>query len=250
MARKAREKSELGIYMVYLKSVEGVTFNDFDKTTFLNILVQNKAFLLSYTLLNNSFVFVMREDNDSLENLIRKVTIKFVKTYNKFHEHNGKVFTGRYASYPANTMADVWQLIANAHSVAKVNVNSRSSNEHYFDDDYVKSGYPLNFFKTKQEFIETCNSLQSQDQKIKMTDQEMSDYIYNTFKIKPENLANMPKGFIEQVMSQIFVATKASVRQIARISTLPLRMLWDLAKKLKPGKKHKDQKVKNEKETH
>ena len=33
MARKAREKSELGIYMVYLKSVEGVTFSDFDKTT-------------------------------------------------------------------------------------------------------------------------------------------------------------------------------------------------------------------------
>lgn len=249
MARKAREKSELGIYMVYLKSTEGVSFDAEDKNNFLNILVQNKTFLLGYTLLNNSFLFVLREDYEPLESILRKVTIKFVKLFNKSHTHEGKVFTGRYASYPANTMEDVWQLIANVHSVANVNKDSISSNYDYFNDKYVKSGYPLNFFKTKAEFLDVCKSANSQSQKFKMTDEEIAQYIVNTFNIQPQNLVSMPKGFIEKVISQIFSVTKASVRQIARISTLPLRMLWGLAKSLKPNKQQTTQKVINEKQT-
>ena len=248
MARKARDKSDLGIYMVYLKSVEGVAFDALDKTNFLNILVQNNTFLLGYTLLNNAFLFVVKETENPLDVIIRTQTIKFAKWYNKLHNRSGKIFDGRYASYPAHTMEDVWQLIVNVHSVAEVNSEAMSSSQDYFANQFVKTGYPLNFFKTKSAFLEHCNQLKQNKQAIKMTDQEVTNYIINTFNIKPENLKNMPKGFMNKALSQIFSVTKASVRQIARISTLPLRMLWSLAKSLKPHTHTDVQKVANGKE--
>lgn len=234
--------------MVYLKSVEGVTFDALDKTTFLDILVQNNTFLLSYTLLNNAFLFVVKETENPLDVIIRTQTIKFAKWFNKLHDRSGKIFDGRYASYPAHTMEDVWQLIVNVHTVAEVNAETVSSNQDYFENQFVKTGYPLNFFKTKSAFLEHCELLKQNKQAIKMSDQEITNYIINTFNIQPENLKNMPKGFMNKALSQIFSVTKASARQIAKICTLPLRMLWGLAKSLKPHSNKDVQKVKNEKE--
>lgn len=234
--------------MVYLKSVEGVTFDTLDKTTFLDILVQNNTFLLSYTLLNNAFLFVVKETENPLDVIIRTQTIKFAKWFNKLHDRSGKIFDGRYASYPAHTMEDVWQLIVNVHTVAEVNAETVSSNQDYFENQFVKTGYPLNFFKTKTAFLEHCAQLKQTKQAIKMSDQEITNYIINTFNIQPENLKNMPKGFMNKALSQIFSVTKASARQIAKICTLPLRMLWSLAKSLKPHSNKDVQKVKNEKE--
>lgn len=248
MARKAREKSDLGIYMVYLKSVDDIAFDAVDKTNFLDILVQNDTFLLSYTLLNNAFLFVLMEQGKTLDVILRTTTVKFVKRFNKAHNRDGKIFTGRYASSPANDMDEVWKLISNVHSVAKVNVNAVSSIDNYFENPYIKHGFVLNFFPTKDEFLKACSGELSDAPKIKMTDKEMADYIKRTFDIKPENLSLMPKSMVEKMVSQILSATKASVRQIARVSSLPLRMLWDLAKKLKPPKKE-TKKVNNEAET-
>ena len=55
MSRKAREKSSLGIYMIYLKAIEGIVFDTEDKIAFLNIISNEDVSLLGYTLLNNSF---------------------------------------------------------------------------------------------------------------------------------------------------------------------------------------------------
>ena len=41
MARKAREKSEFGTYMVNLKSIDEISFSALDKANFLNILAQD-----------------------------------------------------------------------------------------------------------------------------------------------------------------------------------------------------------------
>ena len=84
MARKARERSIIGIYMVQLKSVDDVLFEYNDRINILEKLNKDKINLLGYTLLNNSFFFVIKEDYRSLDTILMFITISPSK-FTYFH---------------------------------------------------------------------------------------------------------------------------------------------------------------------
>lgn len=244
VARKAREKSELGIYMVSLRGLEGVRFDDNDKANFLNIMLSHNAFLLGYTLLDDSFLFVLKEDARSLDVILRQTTIKFVKKYNKAYSRQGKVFAGRYISYPAQEMEQVWNFVSEVHSVAKFNHLEVTSRDNYFENRYVKSAYALLFFDKKSDFYNQCCNVKAENSQMKMSDEQIANYIIETFQIQPHNISKMPESLLQNILTQTFKVTKASARQIGRITALPLRMLWGIAKKI--GGKNKKVKVKDE----
>lgn len=234
MARKAREKSEIGIYMVNIKSMVDVEFDAEDQISFLNIMLKNETFLLSYTMLNNSFLFVIKEGENAIDSILRKCVIKFAHKYNKKHSREGKVFNGRFVSYAAHTMNDVWKFIGNVHTVAKFNKDAISSSVNYFDNKYIKSDYSLRFFDSKAHFMETCNNTTDLENNLKLTDEEVSNFIINTFQIQPHNISRMPDSLVESTILEVYKVTKASARQLARITSLPLRLLWKVAKKINP----------------
>lgn len=234
MARKAREKSEIGIYMVNIKSVSEVEFDADDKANFLNIMLKNQTFLLSYTMLNNSFLFVIKEEDSAIDTILRKSVIRFAHKYNKKHGREGRVFNGRFASYPAHTMNDVWKFIGNVHTVAKFNKDASTSLNNYFDNKYIRADYSLRFFDSRAHFIETCNNTTDLENNLKLTDEEVCNFIINTFQIQPHNISNMPDSLVESTIAEVYKVTKASARQLARITSLPLRLLWKVAKKLNP----------------
>lgn len=244
MARKAREKSVLGIYMVSLKSIEGVRFDADDRANFLNIMLNNNTFLLSYTLLDDTFFLVIKEDARSLDVILRQATIKFVKKFNKAHDRSGKIFAGRYVSYPARDMEQVWKFVAEVHSVAKLANSNITSREGYFENKYIKSAYTLYFFDKKSDFYAKCCNTEVEIAPVKMTDEQVANYIINTFQVQPHSISKMPESLMQKVVMQTFEVTKASARQIGRITALPLRLLWDVAKKM--GNKSKKVKVKEE----
>jgi len=244
VARKAREKSKLGIYMVSLKATEGVRFDENDKTNFLNILLNSNAFLLGYTMLDDNFLFVIREEARSLEVILRQTIIKFVKKYNKANGRQGKIFAGRYTSYPAQEMEQVWNFISEVHSVAKLNHLATTSREDYFENKYIKSAYVLLFFDKKSDFYNLCCDAKVESSQIKMSDEQIANYIVETFQVQPHNISKMPESLLQNILTQTFMVTKASARQIGRITALPLRMLWTIAKKM--GGKSKKMKIKDE----
>lgn len=244
MARKAREKSELGIYMVSLKALEGVRFDENDKANFLSIMLMQNAFLLGYTLLDDNFLFVIREDARSLNVILRQVTIKFVKKFNKAHDRQGKIFAGRYTSFPAQKMEQVWNFVAEVHSVAKINHETVTSREDYFENRFIKSAYPLFFFDKKSDFYNECCNTKVESSQIKMSDEQIANYIMETFQVQPHNISKMPESLLQNILTQTFKVTKASARQIGRITSLPLRMLWNIAKKM--SGKSKKVKIKDE----
>ncbi len=244
MARKAREKSQLGIYMVNLRSVAGVNFSEDDKLSFLNILINNDAFLLGYTLLDDNFLFVLREDARSIEVILKQVIIKFVRKYNRAHARQGKVFAGRYMSYPAHEMEQVWDFILETHSVANLGGEVLTSKDGYFENRYLKSAYALFFFDKKSDFCNRCCRVGVEHSQIKMSDEQVEQYIINTFQVQPHNISKLPESLVQNLLLQTFEATKASARQIGRITALPLRLLWNVAKKM--GNKSKKVKIEDE----
>lgn len=244
MARKAREKSEIGTYMISLKGVDGLRFGQNDKMNFLNTMLGNDAFLLGYTLLDDTFLFVLKEDSRSIDVVLRQTTIKFVKKYNKAHSRSGKVFAGRYTSYPAKDIEQVWSFLSEVHSVAQMGGEVETSRENYFENKYVKSAYTLFFFDKKSDFYNKCCNTDIEGTQIKMSDEQIAAYIVRTFQVQPHNISKMPESLVQNMLMQTFKVTKASARQIGRITALPLRMLWNVAKKL--GGKPKKVKVKDE----
>jgi len=64
----------------------------------------------------------------------------------------------------------------------------------------------------------------------KFDDEEISDYIYTRYNIKATEVHNLTKEKLQDLLVDIMSVTKASARQIARITTLPLRLLWGVAK--------------------
>ena len=44
----------------------------------------------------------------------------------------------------------------------------------------------------------------------------------------------MPDSLVESTILEVYKVTKASARQLARITSLPLRLLWKVAKKINP----------------
>lgn len=249
MSRKAREKSSLGIYMIYLKAIEGISFDTEDKIAFLNIISQEEASLLAYTLLNNSFMFVARQTKHSIEDVLRVSTIKFAKKYNKTYERKGKVFVGRYVSFPANTNEEVLKIISDVHFASSCNRDVISSKFDYTQNKYIDYSYIHNMFDIDDINNIVYSTYGQGAQRIKMSDKEVYNYIIENFNIQPENMTKISKGLVEKILSNIFTTTKVSVRQIARISSLPLRMLWNFAKKIKINVKPETQRIKNENKT-
>ncbi len=233
MARKAREKSQLGIYLINIKSVDDLVFSSEDKINYLNILLKNNTKLLAYTLLDNSFIIVVKEEDKPIDSILRQSSIKFVKEFNKLNGRQGKVFYSRYTSFPANNIEDVRHFITNTHVMALFNEKVMSSAKGYFNNAYIDSKYALTYFHSKEKFEEACNKSAFTESKIKLNDEELTKYIINTFDIQPHNISKLPQTTLDNVIYDIVKGTKTSARQIARITSLPLRMLWKIVKKLK-----------------
>ena len=142
-------------------------------------------------------------------------------------------YYSRYTSFPANNVEDVWNFISNTHFMALLNKSVFSSAKDYFNNAYVDSKCALTYFPSKKIFDEKCNKQAFTESKIKLNDEELTQYITNIFNIQPQNISKVPQSTLDNIIYEIVKGTKASARQIARITSLPLRMLWKIVKNLK-----------------
>ena len=67
-------------------------------------------------------------------------------------------------------------------------------------------------------------------------DEDIVNYIYQKYHIKATEINSLNKDALEKTIADIVKVTKASARQIGRITQVPLRFLWDLLSKNKKEK--------------
>ncbi len=241
MARKARLISEINSYTIILKAKEEIVFNDHDKQLFLETVFKYSSILnykfLAYNLSNTLLTFVLYDCDTAIDTAMRKIVVSFVSKYNLYHNRSGKVFKDRFVSLPAHSIKDVWDMVFDVHNLENNNFNSVNN---YFENPYLNLECAKQFYGSKQNFeIAVINrnnpeTLKTKIIKTKIKDAELVAYI--TKELMPiEDIKNLPKGKLKTLISEIILKTSASCRQIARITSLPLRMLWNLNKKNKAG---------------
>lgn len=108
MPRKPRQKSALNIYHVILRGInKQIIFEDkADYLQFVNILMYYKEEcnfkLFAYCLMDNHIHLLVEESDVSLDEIMKRIEVKFVRWYNKKYERIGYLFQDRYKSEPVN----------------------------------------------------------------------------------------------------------------------------------------------------
>lgn len=237
MARKARLLSEINSYTILLKANENIQFNSHDKQLFLETIQKYSPVLnykfLAYNLTDEILSFVIYDCDTSIDTTMRKIVVSFVSKFNLYHNRSGKVFKDRFVSLPAHSVKDVWDMVYDVHNLSKTEFNSSNN---YFEDKYLNLECAKQFYGSKHNFnVAVINrnnpeALKNKIVKTKIKDADLVAYI--TQEIMPLNeLTTLPQGKLKTLLLEIISKTSASARQIARITSLPLRMLWNLTKK-------------------
>lgn len=151
MPRQARLRSNTGIYHVMLRGNErkSVFIDDEDKQKFIDILFAKRdacAFLLyAYCIMDNHAHLVLREGNEDISSVMKKLGISYVHYFNNKYKRVGHVFQDRYKSETIENDKYLLAVIRYVHKnpeqagVAKMNDYPWSSWNRYVDPRYQSS---------------------------------------------------------------------------------------------------------------
>ena len=121
MPRQARKKSESGIYHIMLRGINRQQiFEDAeDCYKFLAILAEYKEIcryrIYAYCLMGNHIHLLLKEGEESLEQVFKRICGKFVYWYNVKYQRTGHLFQDRFKSEPVDTQAYLQAVICYIH---------------------------------------------------------------------------------------------------------------------------------------
>ncbi len=242
MARQARKTSQIGVYTVVLRGKSDIFANNKNKQMFFSCLDSKVTYgisILAYAVGKKDAYLVVKENEKSLSEFMRSFSVKFASAYNKINLHFGKVFYDRYLSEPLNTAQEVLQAIKSIHLLE---TNRALKGEHayvtslknYFDNCLIDASYVVGEISKEQFYSLHTKQQKSAVLKVKLdkpNDEFVINYIYRKYNIKVSDINKLSKNKITSICEDVLLATKASARQIGRLTALPLRFLWSLTQK-------------------
>jgi putative transposase len=109
MPRKAREKSESGIYHIILRGINRqiIFEDDEDRIKFLDTIKSYKEKsgykIYGYCLMDNHVHLLLKEEKEDLGIVMRRIGASFVYWYNWKYDRSGHLFQDRYKSETVET---------------------------------------------------------------------------------------------------------------------------------------------------
>ncbi|NYB74649.1 transposase [Sedimentibacter hydroxybenzoicus DSM 7310] len=236
MPRKARIKSNTGIYHIMLRGIDkrNIFLENEDKLKFINDIKKAKEKgnfnVFGYCLMDNH-VHLLLQESEEIGTSIKRITVAYAGWHNKKYDRIGHLLQNRYLSEPVNSEQYLLTVLRYIHQnpvKANIVVNAReykwsSFGEYYLfyneqktliDGDLIQS-----YFKTFDEFNAYTN--ESNDDKCldiknaKYSDKKMTDMIINLYKISNLPILSMDKK--RQIIQEVYKKENTSIRQLARI---------------------------------
>ena len=148
MPRASRKKSESGIYHIMLRGInQQVIFEqaeDYEK--FIETLTKYKAIsgykVFGYCLMSNHIHLVIKEEKESVEQIIKRIAGSYVYWYNWKYYRKGHLFQDRFRSEPVDDEKYLMTVIRYIHRnpvkagiVEKVDQYEYSSYTEYTEDE-------------------------------------------------------------------------------------------------------------------
>lgn len=121
MSRKARKKSETGIYHIMLRGInkDPIFLDDDDYVKFIYILKDvkqmNACRFYAYCLMENHVHLLVKEKDKNISDVIKIIASSFVKWYNIKYNRIGHLFQDRFKSEPVENESYFYTVIRYIH---------------------------------------------------------------------------------------------------------------------------------------
>lgn len=251
MPRFARKKSGTGVYHVILRGINqrDIFYDDEDKVKFIETLDKYKDIseysILGYCLMSNHIHLLLKEGNESISKLMKRIGVSYVYWYNNKYERCGHLFQDRYRSeiveeyrYLITVLRYIHQNPVKAGIVKDIGEYQWSSYDEYIstrrsitDVEYIISmlnedkAKGLEIFKKfmNQDNTDQCLEYKNTTEK-KVTDVEAIEITKNI--LNSENIEILYKLNKEERDEAIReLKKKISIRQLSRITGLGKRII-------------------------
>lgn len=109
MPRQARGKSEIGIYHIMIRGAnrQEIFHDDEDRLRFLDTLnkvkITSEMNVYGWCLMNNHFHLLLKEGNQDISIIMKRLGVSFVWYYNQKYKTTGHLFQDRFKSENVET---------------------------------------------------------------------------------------------------------------------------------------------------
>lgn len=245
MPRQARKKSESQIYHVMLRGInqQQIFEEDEDYWKFLKIVDECKAIsgfqIYAYCMMGNHVHLLIREKNEILEQIIKRIGVRYVHWYNTKYQRVGHLFQDRFKSEPVDSneyfltvLRYIHQNPIKAKICKKLDEYLYSSYYEYLNQSWlVDSDYVYNLME-KDNFVAFHDTLNSDvcleieaTHKIAYTDEQAKEIIEKVSKCKSVSEFQV----LNRERRNRYLATLRkkglSIRQISRLTGISFNIV-------------------------
>jgi len=242
MPRQAREKSESEIYHLMLRGInkQNIFEDEEDKKRFLETLEyyrRKSGYLLyGYCLMNNHIHLLIKEKNESISELIKRISSSYVYWYNQKYERCGHLFQERFKSEAVETeeyflivLRYIHQNPLKAGITKNINKYLWSSYQGYIGNSgNIDIDLALGIFsndRTKAvELFKDYNNENNSDkcldytEKVAVSDKAVMDYLSEMRITSISQLQQLNKAQRDEVIRKVKKIEGVTIRQLARIT--------------------------------
>ncbi|ATW26765.1 REP-associated tyrosine transposase [Candidatus Formimonas warabiya] len=243
MPRKARQKSESGIYHIIMRGInrQSIFEDGEDCVKFIQTIQQYKEksgyAIYAYCLMGNHVHLLIKTGQEPLEQIMRRICGSYVYWYNSKYQRIGNLFQDRFKSEPVEDDAYFFVVLRYIHQnpvkagmVGSIEQYEWSSyNEYLYKAILVDVDFPLNMFSDDKEkalkrFMqyheeENDDGCLDLEEKQKISDEEARTIIKKVCKL--QNASDVQKLDIHRRNAYLKELKKEfglSVRQIERLT--------------------------------
>lgn len=244
MARQARQKSSTGIYHIILRGInrQVIFEDDEDREQFIDCLHRYKGScqysIYGFCLMDNHIHLIIKENQEDIASIMKKVGIRFVAWYNRKYNRCGHLFQDRFKSEVIESDAYLLVVLRYIHQnpfkagrVNHINDFKWSSYSEYIDvPKVVDTEFVLTLFAPDREqamkqFTQFMSepsvdtSCMEYTQPSALTDPEARLAIQEYAEVQsPLELQSMDKEERDKRLRNIKEVPGISTRQIARLT--------------------------------
>lgn len=251
MPRRARKQSSTGIYHVIMRGInrQSIFEDNEDREKLIEVIARYREMscykLYAYCLMGNHIHMLLQEQSEPVGVAMKRISSSYVMWFNKKHGRCGHLFQERFKSEIVDTDGYFLTVLRYIHQ-NPIKAKMVEDLSHYpwsSYGDYMSLGhrvdkeYVLNLFSgtaveslilfdkfSREKNAEEC--IEVEENKIGMTDEKLNTIITEQFGINALLIANEEIKRQTQILKELKQLKGVSIRQIARITSLPQTRIW------------------------